>query len=215
MNQDYNRGVRLERDPETGKKSEKFREKWTFGNREGMKYLRIYLRGAVYRFEVELKGKIAAATKHLFLHMYNPKQVIEYGIGAIRGCVDFLDPSKKGKDTNRSRAPLATWWEKITDRAQTVRFSVDKPAPTIKRVIDWMENQIAPTMSVLFEANEGTWDGIMKFIELLVECGAKRKRKRHQALLDDALASKKTCIDHLRIKEAMDHLKHGERMKLA
>lgn len=151
------------------------------GSRSSQSYLRIYdkareqdVEGHWIRVELELKDERADAAIHELL--------IETDWGAkvaswLLGHVDF---KVCGSDTNKSRWHTVGWWAEFVGFVQKSRIITPKSFKTIENVIEWLTDQCAPSLFVVWAAC-----GSQK-IQAMIDAAAVRLNAKHLAMIDAA-----------------------------
>ncbi|MCG2963535.1 replication initiation factor domain-containing protein, partial [Escherichia coli] len=71
----------------------------------------------------------------------------------------------KGKDKNRSRWKTAPFWDKFLGGVEALRLAEVAPDRTVEKTVNWISNQVAPSLAVMFEAFDGDVDLLMRFIK--------------------------------------------------
>lgn len=173
------------------------------GSKSSQVYLRIYDKAAErlfgsdrhwIRVELVLRHDRANAAVQEIL---NRNDVGEVLCGVLRNYCCFREESA---DSNKSRWPIADYWEKLLNGAQRVRlFSSPGEEYNFKKTYDSMINQYGQALQVVFRLR-GTLAG------LLNECRAahpKLKPKYERAIEEEkALAA----LEHARLKKLREEL---------
>ena len=126
---------------------------FTLGSRSSEQYVRCYDSRGQTRFELELKGRTAAAAADALLGLVTKGQGNLFAVealGWVRRFVDFVDATS---DANVSRQTLLPFWESFisgADRAQ-VQFE-GVVVKTVEVVRDWVVRQVAPALALLQQA---------------------------------------------------------------
>lgn len=146
-------------------------ETLSLGSRSSERFLRIYDRRGFTRVELELKGETARGFRDVLLAPL--EEFTGLALGVLRDFVDFVDVSQ---DANVSRAPLLSSWESLVGHVDRVKLVVrGRVAPTVERVVEWMESQVSAMLAVYRRLGHSVDD--------LVALGEGRFRHRHRALL--------------------------------
>ena len=146
-------------------------ESLVLGSRSSERFLRIYDRRGFTRVELELKGEQARGFRSVLLSPLD--EFAGLALGVLRDFVDFVDASL---DANVSRAPLLSSWESLVGAVERVKLVVrGRVAPTVERVVEWMEGQVSAMLAVYRRLGHSVDD--------LVRLGEGRFRHRHRALL--------------------------------
>lgn len=123
------------------------------------------------RFEVQLRRERA---HQVLLEWFAGGSIA----GMLRGIVDFRIPDGR----NQARWAVAEWWTRWIGAGDVVRFVHS----TAERILDdtrrWVENQVAPSLALLFMADGGAID----FYKRLAREGAERLKPWQLALLPSA-----------------------------
>lgn len=91
-------------------------------------------------------------------------------------------------DNNISRCSVCSWWTDFVDSIATIKLvSKEEITHKIEDVIEWVSNQIAPSLSLICDAK-----GYFQIADIL-KIGAKKRSSKQNALLDDYLNSQKVC----------------------
>lgn len=125
------------------------------------------------RFELELKREHATAVGWGMLEAENP---VEYGLGVLRGKIDFKATSG---DKRVRRRGAVRWWEHFTQSVAARPIRLPRPMITIERIKGWINASVAPSVALLKKAFNG-----MQWLEPLVAEGEKRLDKKRLALLN-------------------------------
>lgn len=157
---------------------------WAFGRRSSDSFIRTYDKAAEQhvdghwvRVELELKGERAEAAVRVLLKCAVeswPERVASW----LRGLLDFKQP---GTDENKSRWGTVDWWESFLEYAKKSRLTVSKRARTVEELRAWVDEQVAPSLSVLsLVLGE---DEILR----IVDRGSERLKPKHLAMISSAL----------------------------
>lgn len=145
--------------------------KLTIGSRSSEQYLRAYDRRGFTRLELELKGEMAKAFKHVLLS--EPDEFRNATIGMLRQFVDFVDA---GSTSNISRAPLLPQWAAFTAGLERVKIRlVGTVQLTAERVVHYIEHQVAATLY--------TYHRLGYPVGELLQLGRQRLKSRHRSVL--------------------------------
>ena len=141
------------------------------GSRRSDRFLRVYDRRGFTRVELELKKEQARGFRSVLLAPLD--EFTGLALGVLRDFVDFVDVSQDG---NVSRAPLLASWEALVGHVERVKLVVSgRVAPTVERVVQWMEGQVSAMLAVYRRLGYSLDD--------LTRLGEGRFRHRHRALL--------------------------------
>ncbi len=148
------------------------------GSRTSSVHARCYDRRGPTRFELELKDERADKVAQLLFAENAP--VPEIITGIITDFVDFVD---KNADKNRSRCPKLPFWEKFIAGLERLKIDLDpRPLPSLGRLRDWIEQQVAPALA-LYEMAFGSRDSYDDVRRSLRKMGLERLKPKHRALL--------------------------------
>jgi len=182
--------VKTQARPEKGAKSgrEKLRKyKWddsptgdTFymGSARSTQFARCYNRRGFTRFEMVLKQERAAQVMQA---LCDGEQLAPTLGSIISQFVAFVALD----DKNRSRCTPLPFWaqfiESLTTNGVVTRLE-PRPEPTIERLIEWIENQVAPSL-VVYESVKGKRDDYDDVRRELRRIGLEHARSKHHALI--------------------------------
>lgn len=167
---------------------------FNMGSRQATAFARCYNERGFTRFELELKGQRAASVAKLVLD--DSVSTLDVAVAAIRDFVDFVDSASS---TNRSRCRLLPFWAQFVSGIERAGVRLEpRPQPTIDRVVDWIEGQVAPSLA-LYEIYGERFLGLSrdKYRRRLRKLGLARLKPRHDALLTLIAAS---CDSHANLK---------------
>jgi len=143
------------------------------GARSSTQYARVYDRRGFTRFELEIKGDLAASIgEELVRATRDAPAFRSLALSMVRRFVDFVDPSTS---SNRSRCTLLPFWEKFV--AGVARASVSLPgrlARTVAEIDAWIAHQVAPALAVVHAAFGA--DRLAEFVDQ----GRRRWTRRHR-----------------------------------
>jgi hypothetical protein len=113
----------------------------------------------------------------------------EVMLSLITGAIDFLDRS--GSYKAAGRLPRLDWWEAVVGDTTRMRLSTVRKQTTIKKSIEWIRKQVAPTFAMVCDYlikvshkdNESKFDDVNDFWWLLWFKGAERMNDHQRALL--------------------------------
>lgn len=167
-------------------RSEPTGDTFYMGSRSSEKFARCYDSRGTNRFELELKGRrAAAAADHIF--SLPEDEVPSAALGMIRDFVDFVDASAS---SNISRAPLLGFWADFVGSVERIKLDLTTVAVhSIKRALRWTVKQIAPVLAVVERIDDGSLLG------RLINHGRDRWDLRHFDLLMESSAAE--CHSYL------------------
>ena len=146
------------------------------GARSSTQCARVYDARGPVRFELEVKGALAATAAPQLLEALEAGDELRFAdlaVGLARRFVDFVDAEGV---SNRARAPLLSWWESFVGAAR--RAAVTLPGVVQRSVAEieqWIERQVAPSLALL-DAVYGT-----RRLEEIAAAGRGRWTGRHRA----------------------------------
>lgn len=148
------------------------------GSRSSTQFARCYNSRGFTRFEMELKKERAAQVMHAICDGHDMASTLG---AVITQFVAFVDKS----DTNRSRCKALPFWSRFIKRLKSnsvVTRLGGQPAKTAERLIQWIENQVAPSLMV-YEVLMGQRDNYDDVRRNLRKIGLERAKPRHHALI--------------------------------
>lgn len=143
----------------------------TLGTASSTGQVVVYDRRGPVRLEMRLRGERAEHAYEML--MLPPPQWSGSFLEVLRGLVDFVDRSGA---TRADRAPLLPSWKAFLDGAARVVVALTgRVAPSLERVRDWMERQVAKSLHMLTESGYSLGE--------LLELGRRRMRPSDRILL--------------------------------
>jgi len=149
------------------------------GSRESECYGRIYDKAAQQKIEdqhwirVEFEYKGDKAKSIL-------QQVRDLGLSVVPrsflNYVSFKQPPET-EDKNRSRWPIAEWWQSFLSVAEKITLGLGQPSSSIQKVETWIIKQVAPALALMSKAFS------TERIEQYVNDGLERLNEKHYAML--------------------------------
>lgn len=102
--------------------------------------------------------------------------------GTLKQYLRFLVPID---DKNKARWPSATWWDILLKDVDALQLTIEKEPKTINDMINWVDQQISPTLSTIIQAHQGdmAW-----FKYILVKGGERLSQKHKDAIKQYQLA---------------------------
>lgn len=148
------------------------------GVRSSQTFLRIYdkakeqkIEGHWIRVELELKDERAdAAIRELLDETDWSKKVASWLLG-------YVDFKACGSDTNKSRWLTVDWWAQFLGFVEKSRLHTPKCVKTIDDVIEWLTDQCAPSLFVVWSAF-----GSHK-IQMMIDMAAARLKAKHLGMI--------------------------------
>lgn len=149
------------------------------GSRSSGQYARVYDRRGFTRFELELKGRTAAAAGSLVLGRLLTEGVEGFAgsvLGLVRRFVDFVDVSSA---EHASRRELLPFWAAFVAGVEKASLSLGEVAErTLDDAFEWLERQAGPMLALVAAAAPG------EALRELVARGRRRWRDRHRVILE-------------------------------
>jgi DNA relaxase NicK len=104
---------------------------------------------------------------------------IEHGFSAVVGVLwSYLDFKQPTSDSNASRWPTVSWWERFLGECERKGLVIAKPERSVQRVREWFSRQVAPMLAVLWDSgHQGP------FIRHMLDEGRARWRVSHRLLV--------------------------------
>jgi phage replication initiation protein len=125
------------------------------------------------RVEMQLRDERAhKAAEHIVKH---PDTWQVWAAGLIKGYLDFKTVSS---DSNKSRWLTATWWDDFLGRVSKERITFSRDIPTIERVQEWFDRQLAPSLCAM-QTVLGA-DTVSK----MIASNSSRMKAKHRAMID-------------------------------
>lgn len=128
------------------------------------------------RTEIQLRRQLALSTAIVIAYESDSIGTVISRI--LKNYVNFLVPNKK--DTNKRRWKVCSWWEKFLGDVTPLQLSQKAPDRTIQRSYDWLKDDVAPTMAMMFELFEGD---MTIFYDLIYQ-GTTRLSKKHEMMIN-------------------------------
>jgi hypothetical protein len=148
------------------------------GSRQSTQMARCYNSRGFTRFEMELKQERAAQT---MTALCEGSPLFSTLGAAIAQFVKFVDLD----DTNRHRCTVLPFWKKFLkalDNSGAVTRLDPRPKPTVERLKDWIEFQVAPSLAV-YETLFGKRDDFDDVRRDLRKIGLENAKPHHKALI--------------------------------
>lgn len=115
------------------------------------------------RTEVQARDERAQKIAELIMLNEDSEETVgEIVAGILKYYLRFL---VKGKDKNRSRWKTAPFWDKFLGNIEALRLTDIAPDRTVEKTVNWISNQVAPSLAVMFEAFDGDVNLLMRFIQ--------------------------------------------------
>lgn len=134
--------------------------------------------GPWFRAELRLMKERAEAMA-MYLRNLDFEMFREVAIGVLVAAVDFRDVQQEDESWVKANADQLGWWCQFTEGLKAVRLLVEKIKPSLKKVAEWFENTVAPSLAVLM----GAQGYGQEFISKMVVKGVDRFTARHRQLI--------------------------------
>lgn len=157
-----------------------------FGSRTSDLYIRIYDKAKEreefdanwIRIEIVFKRERANA---LAYYIADGKRCAgDLFSSVLNNYLRFVEPPKKGNDTNKRRWKMTPWWEQLLYNLQTIKLSMQGEEPDIEKLESWINKQVAPSLAVIKEYYKGD----MKKIEEIIINGVDRINPKYEKILE-------------------------------
>lgn len=103
------------------------------------------------RWEFQLNGKHAEYFMEVYL---GTKNLVQTWVDYLNSNFRFIE--QVGHQARRERYPNATWFDQIVNSASTDELKVrtEHQKPSLEKSYKWIEKQVAPTLSKIFEVRK-------------------------------------------------------------
>lgn len=147
------------------------------GSDSDVRLLRVYDRRGLTRVELEVHGKRAQS---LWKVLDLEEDLGRWSPMALAYLVDFVDFRDRQADSNIGRCPRLPWWEDFTEGAGRLALPLPRKAPTLDSTKEWLEGQIAPTLSLVADyVPDAT-----RWLADVLHDGRNRRKPHHAAMLN-------------------------------
>lgn len=141
------------------------------------------------RTELRLKAEYATE----FVRRISEEGVTGMGYYVMSFINDRIQFLKPGNYTNKSRAAkdpknISRWWKKFLGKAGKINLSQQAPDKTLDDVIQWVWDDVSPSLAMIYEADPSTFED--KVHALLLH-GQSKFKQRHLSILHNAALNKK------------------------
>lgn len=92
----------------------------------------------------------------------------------LNNYIRFLDNPKKS-DTNKARWPTADWWQELLGDVGKLKLTILPLERTVEQMQEWVDKQIAPTLSTLMMA----YDGDLSWVYRTIHHGMSHMKSKH------------------------------------
>lgn len=150
------------------------------------------------RTELQLRRENAVNAAYLIATGKGLHSIV---LGILKNYVTFC---ARTTDTNKSRWKMAEYWKKFLKDVEKIKIAKEMPEASIQRSLDWFENSVTPTFSLLAEA----FDYDYKLMVNWLENGREKRGKKHENMLNRFNAEKEIikAIDLKRKSEAFTNM---------
>lgn len=131
--------------------------------------------GPWIRAELELKRERAQLAARMLV-----RRGVAVVPAILRGQVEFREPTG---DSNKSRWPVSKWWLRFLGYVERQVLSLPQEAKTLERVEKWIKEQVAPSLSSVFEWRGGE----LGYLLAMLSNGEQRRPPWQRAALEAAL----------------------------
>lgn len=152
------------------------------GSDNDVRLVRFYDRRGPTRTELEIHGKRA----QMFWAQLDMLPLGEWSKFGMAYLVDFVDFRDRSEQENVGRCSRLDWWESFTSGAGRVALPLPRKAPTLESSQAWVENQVAPVLSLVADSVPDATE----WVKFLLENGKSRRKESHTALLAATLSTR-------------------------
>ncbi len=146
------------------------------GSDNDVRLLRVYDRRGLTRVELEVHGKRA----RMLWSVLDGAELADWSASCLAYLVDFVDFRDRQADSNIGRCPRLDWWEDFTNGAGRLALPLPRKAPTLDSTKEWLEGQIAPTLSLVADyVPDAT-----RWLADVLHDGRNRRKPHHAAMLN-------------------------------
>jgi DNA relaxase NicK len=131
-----------------------------FGSRQSHRMIRVYNRRGPTRLEMECKDKRAdLIARRIF--KASPEEWFNLAISHVRDFIDVECP----------------WWDDfIKDVERAYAKLVNLADVTLSKLVSWIDSQVAPALSVLYDCD-------LFLVDTIIQRGRRRRKGKHQSLV--------------------------------
>jgi hypothetical protein len=132
------------------------------GSRQSERFLRVYNLHGYTRLEMEYKGARANMVFHR-LAASPPEKWHEIALGHLRDYIDVMRP----------------WWKRfVGEVGRAYAKIVDIKQAALERVVEWLEKQVAPSLSVINDTCG------LEVLLWMIDIGRERRSQKHNVLVE-------------------------------
>jgi hypothetical protein len=181
-----------------------------FGTLQSDKQIRYYDKFAeskgkqdCYRWEAELKRTYAEAFQKEFEGVLSQALdsptlegslavITNYYKSVVKGSIDFreIPMGKAPADLPANwaiRMPRVWWWEELLSGLEPAKLVVERVAPSLEGIKDWIKYQVAPSLSLMRAAYRYWNIPFHSWLQNCLEEGEDRWSSRHEQMFEEAL----------------------------
>lgn len=154
------------------------------------------------RYEIQMRDDQAHTAGVLIAYQHT--DVGKFAKGIFSRYLNFLKENKT--DSNKRRWPIDKFWLKFLDNAEKISLSQVAPDATVEKAKMWVDRQVAPTLAMIYKAND--YDD--KIINEILKEGLERLEDKHEDMIlryKINTKAKKDALDKLRQLKKADLLK--------
>jgi len=154
-------------------------ETFYFGSAQSRIQLRIYDKAAEqgvvgeHWVRVELQARRERADSLAWGYLFGAD---EFVAGILRSYLEF---KQRSGDSNKSRWPIAGWWDAFLGHVAEARLATAAAVRTLEGSILWLKRQVAPTLAMLVECSGGDLGPLLK----VMATGQVRYRSWHRNII--------------------------------
>lgn len=131
------------------------------------------------RTEIQTRDERAQKVAELIMvNDDNEETVGQIVAGILKYYLRFI---VKGNDSNRRRWKTAPFWDKFLGDVEALRLTTVAPDRTVEKTVNWIGNQVAPSLAILFE----TFGNDMDIIKQFVDEGRERLTEKEYNMIAD------------------------------
>lgn len=99
---------------------------------------------------------------------------------AVGVCRSYIEFREYCLDSNKSMAPVASWWADLCNASKLILRLFDRAAMAIEKVDAWIDRQVATALAVLVAREGGDITGAL---HRYIESGRRRLKGRHYRMI--------------------------------
>lgn len=140
------------------------------------------------RMEFEFSGDYSNSLAHVLFDFFDDEDkylydnALNFVLSTFKAAVSFLDRSVSSKP---DRCPMLQWWAEIFEQIAPLHYRRIIPPKSIERSKKWIQSQVAPSLSMIYESYGEDEDGeFWAFFWDLIFQGAERFSQHHKDILE-------------------------------